>query len=143
MTGNLVLDLAISLVGIAILVLISYFLGALRNAVVTEAAAMERIAGDEPDFKPTDWLIDSGGKSAIGVSGEGEAVIVFSHGDRLASRRFKTGERAVSHDGALITIALDELALKALSCAARDETTAAHWVGVLRGRDVNSRDGVS
>ena len=143
MTGNLALDLAISVGGIVVLVVVSYVLGGLRDAVVNEATAHARLKADEPDFTLSDIIVDTGGKTALAVSETGEGALVFRHGDRLATRRFNAGARPVGGDGSTVVMDMGEPTLGVVRCNVGDAATAAKWVGLLSGRGVSSANGVS
>ena len=121
MTGNAFLDLAISLTGVAALVGLAFLLGATKTLVLDEASAQERLAFDEPDFRVGEWMIDTGGRSAIALSSDGgEVVVLFVLGDGLASRRFKVGGLPVSFDGRRLRIRLDDLSKPSVDLAVTD-----------------------
>ncbi|MEL6360740.1 MAG: hypothetical protein AAFR21_06610 [Pseudomonadota bacterium] len=100
MTGNLYLDLLISLGGIGFVVGLAALLGAGEPILVTEENARDRVAFDEPDFIADNWFVDTRGKGALGIGkgigGEAaEAVVVFRLGDRLATRRFDATNHSI------------------------------------------------
>ncbi len=135
MTGNLAIDLAISLAGIAVLVALSLALGAMRSAVVTLDTAAERLAFDEPDFLPREWMVGMDGKSAAALSAGGdETALVFAVGDGFASRRFRRGKVGLEKDGAAIIFRLGEPSRGTVTLAAPDEAVAAQWLLRLAGR---------
>lgn len=126
--------MAVSFVGIAILVALSWLLGAWRSASVTRAAAAERLAFDEPDFKVGEWFVSADGKSAAAISADGqETALVFAMGDGLVSRRFRHGSVGVRQAGAVIEFAMREPSLRAVRVTAPDEAAAARWVLSLAG----------
>lgn len=134
MTGDLAIDLAISLAGIALMVGVSFLIGAWRSAPVSEAAARERLAFDEPDFKAHRWIISRDGKAAAAVSGGGEeAAFVFSHGDRLATRRLPRGAFKVRREGGEVVAELADPSKPKLRLIARNSEEAADWAGGLGG----------
>lgn len=125
-------EIAVSLAGIAVLVLVSWFLGALRTAKVTQEAAAERLAFDEPDFAQGDWLVGTDGISAAAVSADGaEGALVFVIGDGLGTRRFRRGGVAVERSGAILAFKTSEPSLPKVRVSAPDEATAARWVLTL------------
>lgn len=135
MTGHLVLDLAISLGGIVLLVALSYTLGAFRTVTVTEETARERLAFDEPDFRPSEWFVGADQKSAAVLSqGGAETALVFAVGDGLATRRFRQGSVSVEHEGTDVLFILGEPSRRAVRLKAVDGTAAERWVLRLAGR---------
>ena len=134
MTGNLYLDLAISLGGVAILVAVSFALGAWRSAPLDEAAARDRLAFDEPDFVVGEWLFGADGKAAVAVSQDGrELGLLRLLGDGLATRRIRKGAAPVVAKGAEIVIALGDPSIAKFRLKAADEKAAAAWAGRLSG----------
>ena len=132
MTGDPLLDLAISLVGTALLVGLSLALGAWRNVRVEETSATERLAFDEPDFQPMAWLVSDDGRAAAAVDSAGrDYALVFAVGDSLATRRLKLGSRSVSTDGRAIQINLNELSKAHVRIRASDERAASDWASRL------------
>ncbi|MCA8889228.1 MAG: hypothetical protein KDA46_10390 [Parvularculaceae bacterium] len=132
MTGNLYLDLAISLVGVGLVVLISYFLGAWRSVKVTEAAAADRLAFDEPDFAPERWMIGVDGAVAAALAkAGGEIALVFSLGDRLVSRRLPAlAVKCSARDGTLV-FELGEPSKRAIRLVAASSQQAGEWARAL------------
>lgn len=134
MTGNLAIDLAISLAGIALMVGVSWLIGAWRSTPVSEAAARERLAFDEPDFAPARFMVSGDGRAAAALSGEGEeAAFVFSLGDRLATRRYRRGAFKVRREGGEVVAELADPSKPKLRLLARDAEEAADWAGGLGG----------
>lgn len=135
MTGNLLIDLAISFAGIVVLVGVSFLFGAMRSATVTDRAAAERLAFDEPDFRAGEWLIGADGKSAAALSADSaETALVFAVGDRLASRRFRHGAIGLEREGATVIFRVSEPSLPRVRLTAPDEHSAEQWVLRLAGR---------
>jgi hypothetical protein len=144
MTGNLYLDLAISLAGVAILVAVSYALGAWRSATLDEDAAVERLAFDEPDFRPGEFFASRDGKSAVLVSQDrSEVAFVFPVGDGLSTRRLRAGGFPVTAQGSAVLAVLRDPSRWTLKLAAADEAEAERWAGRLSGADYSAGDGVS
>ena len=101
MTGNVYLDLAISLGGIAFLLALAAGLGATASIKLTAENAKERLAFDEPDFRIAEFWI--GEACALAISDTDEAAIVFAVGDKLATRRAdRETVRTKVADGALV-----------------------------------------
>lgn len=133
MTGNLYLDLLISLAGIGVMVGVSFLLGAWKNAPVDAASAMDRLAFDEPDFNPVRWMIGADKRAAAALSPGGEAAFIFAQGDGLATRRFKLGAFKVEQEGTAVTVSFGDVTKPKIRLAAVTEIDAADWAGSLRG----------
>lgn len=130
---NLV-EIAISVTGVAILIGLAWALGATRSIAVTKDLAVDRLAFDEPDFNPGEWLIGADGKSAAVLSADGyETAVVFAVGDGLATRRFRHGAVSIEKSGTAVTFIMGEPSLGVLRLLAPDENAAAHWVLRLAG----------
>ena len=128
------IEIAISLSGIAILIGLSWALGATRSAAVTIDSAVDRLAFDEPDFKPGVWFIGADGKSAAAASVDGhETALVFAVGDGLATRRFARGAVGVETAETSLLFKMGEPSLRTLRLVAPDESAAADWVLRLAG----------
>lgn len=135
MTGDPLLDIAASLAATALLVGLSFALGAWRNATVDEMAAARRLAVDEPDFCPFAWLVSSDKRAAVAIDAAGgEYAVVFAIGDGYATRRLVPGARPVVREGRSLTIRLGELSRRRVMLTASDENAAADWAGRLCGR---------
>ncbi len=134
MTGNYVIDLLISVAGIAILVGFSFLLGAMKSAIVDLASASDRLSFDEPDFRASRWMVGADGKAAAAVSADGrETALVFSVGDGLASRRFRHGSVGLEKVGAAIDFQLNEPSRVRVRLAAADKKAAEQWLLSLGG----------
>ena len=92
MTGNFLIDSAISLGAIAVMVFVAWFFFRAPAQSVNEAAARDRLSFDEPDFAPVDWLFDEDGRAALVEGMAGEFALVFRVGGDLATRRFSPGD---------------------------------------------------
>jgi len=133
LTGNLAIDLAISLGGIILMVAVSYFLGAWRTVKIDAAAAADRLSFDEPDFKPRAWCVSSDGRAAAAASVNGrETALVFVLGDGLASRRFRHAAAPVTQDGRSLVWRLGEPSLPKVTVTAENEDIAADWRSEFR-----------
>ena len=134
MTRETLIEIAISFMGIAILIGVSWLFGALRTATVTMAAASDRLAFDEPDFNADEWLIGADGKSAAALSSDGtETALAFAVGDGLATRRFRRGAVGLERDGNALVFRLGEPSLRTVRLSAPDEATAEQWILRLAG----------
>lgn len=103
MTGNLIIDSLISLAAIAFMVAMAWVFFRSPPGPVTEENAAERLAFDEPDFRPVNWLADREGRAVIAESAGGDVAIVSRLGLDLVTRRFPAGAMRVSEeDGALV-----------------------------------------
>lgn len=111
MTGNLLIDSLISIAGIVLMIVVARLAFPPPATLVTEEGARERLALDEPDFRPRRWLIDERGRAALAEGEDGDFVLVKRLGLDLAVRRFRPGAvKAAAENGAL-TIRLDDASL--------------------------------
>ena len=134
MTGNVAVDLAISLAGIVVLVGVSYLLGGWRTAAVTADAASARLRLDEPDFAPDEWMVGADGRCAAAVSGDRrEIALVFAVGDKLASRRFRRGAVSIEKQAAAIIFRMKEPSLRKIRLVAPDPSNLEGWLSRLAG----------
>lgn len=92
MTGNLLLDLAISLAGIIVLVGLAQLIFKDRTLRLTRALAEERLTFDEPDFSPVGWLIDEEAGAALAKNNAGETALLTVLGDKIVTRRYAPRE---------------------------------------------------
>lgn len=131
MTGNVVIDLAISLTGVVILVALARVIFGKVDAPFALDAVRERLAFDEPDFKAVDWLIDESAKAALARNEAGEIAIVTAHGDGLVTRRIAAGRmRAHYGEGKLTVDPVDHTTGRAHFVT--DGETARAWLAHLR-----------
>ncbi|MCB2113121.1 MAG: hypothetical protein KDD85_06175 [Parvularculaceae bacterium] len=134
MGPGLITELAFSVLGAAIVVVVTWLFGALKSARVTPQAASDRLAFDEPDFAAGEWMIGADGKSAAVVSADArETAVVFVLGDGLGTRRFRRGAVSLERDGAELTFRINEPSLGAVSIMARNDAEAEQWVLRLAG----------
>ncbi|MEZ5895805.1 MAG: hypothetical protein R3C40_11175 [Parvularculaceae bacterium] len=132
MTGDLYLDLAISLAGVGLVVLISYVLGAWRTVKVTESAAADRLAFDEPDFAPGVWMTGvDGAAAAARAKAGGEIALVFPLGDRLVSRRLSAPAVKCAVQADAVVIDLREPSKRAIRLVAASSQQAGEWARAL------------
>jgi hypothetical protein len=82
------LDLAIPIGGIALILLVVWALGGLRDARLgDEAALRRRIARDHPEFAVAQIMTDRDGRSALVFERSGRrALLLFSLGDKVGAR---------------------------------------------------------
>ena len=131
MTGNLYIDLAISVAGIAVLVALARLMFANADIVISEQAAAERLAFDEPDFEPVGWLIDDENNIALARNARGEVAIIKAMGDGLVTRRLEAAAMdATYRDGCLIAAATDHTS-KDVRLAVSAEK-AAEWFPAIK-----------
>lgn len=103
MTGDYIIDSAISLAAIAFMVAMAWVFFRLPPAALTKETAAERLAFDEPDFRPVRWLVDTQGRAAIAEGAGGDIALVSRLGDDLVTRRFPAAMlRVHANDGALV-----------------------------------------
>lgn len=144
MTGNLVLDLVISLAGVAVLVGVAALLGATRTMTLDRASAAERLAFDEPDFVAAEWILSADGRSAFALSADGrEGAAVFVLGDSLGTRRFAVGRHAVRADGSRLILSTGDVTMRRVAVVAPDAAESARWAGLLGGEALSSAHGIS
>ncbi|MEL6213647.1 MAG: hypothetical protein AAFY22_02935 [Pseudomonadota bacterium] len=130
MTGNIAIDTAISLAGIAFLLALCRALLGRRDAAVTRESASARLEFDEPNFVVSAWLIDARNRAAAAL-GRGEACFVFAMGDKLASRRATSFD--VSFSGEEVRVILKADTVRPLVLTAETGEEAAEWARRLRG----------
>lgn len=134
MTKGTLIEIAISFLGIALLIGVSWLFGAMRSVVVTKEAAAERLKFDEPDFKTGEWLIGADGRSAAALSANGaETALVLAVGDGLATRRFRHGGVGLERFENTLIFRLGEPSLRTVRLAAPDRATAEQWILRLAG----------
>ncbi|GAB4517583.1 MAG: hypothetical protein Kow00133_02070 [Amphiplicatus sp.] len=144
MTGNLYLDLAVSLAGVGVLVAVSWLLGAWRTARLDATAARDRLAFEEPDFFSGAWLFDVEGRAAAALSQDGEEVAwLFVVGDGIAVRRMKRGAAPVRAEGETLVAALRDPSRWTLRLRAPNQAEAAAWASRLAGPAYNGNHAVS
>ena len=131
MTGNLYIDLAISVVGIAVLVALARLMFANADIEISEQAAAERLAFDEPDFEPVGWLVDRKSNVALARNAGGEIAVIKAMGDGLVTRRLQIGDAdATYNDGALAIGAADHTSRPAVLRVNKNE--AQDWFDCLK-----------
>lgn len=138
MTGDVVVDLAISLVGVAILVGLARLIFGKIEPSLDVAKAAERLSFDEPDFEPIDWLLDENAKAALARNSAGEIAIVAAHGDGLVTRRAGAGRvQAEYRDGGLTVDPIDHTMRRTRFAADRETVNA--WLEIFMQTGVSGR----
>lgn len=134
MGEGILLELTISVIGVAVLVGVSWLLGGLKTISVTQESAADRLSFDEPDFDVGEWFVGADGKAAAALAADrSEIALVFVIGDGLGTRRFRHGSVGVERHGATIHFRLNEPSLNAVRVAAGDASLAEQWVLSLAG----------
>lgn len=132
MTGDLLIDSVISLGAIAVMVATAWALFREPAEPVSERAARERLAFDEPDFNPITWLADGKGRALLAEGDAGDFALALRVGRDLVTRRFSTA-LASAEDGVLI-IRLGEAGLAKVEFSSAQATI---WAGKLNAtRDI-------
>ena len=131
MTGNTLIDLAISIGGVILLVGLARLIFGVQSAALTRAAASDRLAFDEPDFEPAEWLVSESG--AVAVNQAGEAALIKPLGDGLVSRRFSVKDLRWRRDGLQLMIEAPDHAFSNLMVSASSEDEAQRWAARLNG----------
>ena len=131
MTGNILIDLAISIGGVILLVGLARVIFGARGAALTLAGATERLAFDEPDFNPAHWLVCESG--AVAVNAVGEAALVRPVGDDIVTRRFRLQDLNWRREGLRLVAETPDHAFPGFAVSAADEAEARGWAGLLNG----------
>ena len=71
MSSDLLIEFAVSLVGVAFLVGVSWLLGGMKSVKVTGEAAADRLSFDEPDFRIGEWFVAADERAAAAISADG------------------------------------------------------------------------
>lgn len=123
MTGNLILDSLVSLAAIGLMVLFAWIMFRTPLKPVTEEEARARLALDEPDFAPAQWLFDKDGKAVLIEGAAGDFALVSRLGLDLVTRRFPArGVKAAEEAGALVIRPMDP-GSRAITVVAPDAAT--------------------
>lgn len=124
MTGNLLLDSAISIGAIALMVLAVQLAFKSPATRLEESSAQARLAFDEPDFAPVDWLFDEKGCAVLAHGQGGDFVLIYKHGADLVTRRIDVGAADVAVQDASLTITQTDPGSRAVTLRNKD---AALW----------------
>ena len=100
MTGNILLDLVVSFVGITLLVALARWLFPGEVFTLSPEQITDYLMREEPDFVAASWIIDEGEKAAL-LRGENQQdwVIVREGMSDLVHRRFGPQEVVSVHMG--------------------------------------------
>lgn len=131
MTGNVLIDLAISISGVILLVGLARLIFGPRDITLNLARATERLEFDEPDFNPVHWLVCESG--AVCVNDAGEAAFVAPLGDGLVTRRFRLKDMRWRREGVRLIAETQDNAFASFAVSAADEAEARGWAGLLDG----------
>ena len=131
MTGNLLIDSAISIFAIALMVLAARLAFGKPSAVVSLAAAEDRLAFDEPDFAPVDWLVDTDANGALARNERGEVAILFARGDGIVTRRFAAGAVKAGIAGNSLVISRIDHVTPELSLQLSEGRSAEAWMSLF------------
>lgn len=127
-------EIAVSVFGVAFLILVAWLLGATKSVVVTKESATNRLSFDEPDFNVAEFFISATGKSAAAISADGsETALVFAIGDGLGTRRFRHGAIGVEKRGNAVIFNTGEPSLGEIQLVATDDNQADQWILRLAG----------
>lgn len=97
-----------------------------RKAGFDEAAIAERLAFDEPDFEPLEWLISASG--AIAVNGRQEAALIKPLGDGLVTRRLDLRDLHIRREGSNLVVDGPDHTFSGMVVGAGDEHEAQRWI---------------
>lgn len=134
MTGNLLIDSLISVAAIALMVGVAWALFRAPAPAVTKEAATERLAFDEPDFRPIRWLVDGKGRAALAEGADGDVAIVSRLGVDLLTRRFPAEAVRASEQTGMLVIRPNDPGSRRLVIEAEG---AAEWARKLGAAGVN------
>ena len=107
-TGNFYLDTAISLAGIAVIVILIRILFPQRSVELTPTTIESKLALDEPDFSISRTIIDQEACAAIVEAPDGEIAVIRQVGVDLAVRRVKEEPGCISRTAGAITVRLSD-----------------------------------
>ena len=134
MTGNVLIDLAISFIGIAILVGLARLVFPNAGAgVLNEPAVRDRIAFDEPDFEIAELLLDEARGVAIGAGADGDIVLVKKAGDGLATRRARHGNLPCLRNGSRLILTVPDHTFRGFAFDAASDAEAQQWAVRIAG----------
>ncbi|MEM6538269.1 MAG: hypothetical protein AAF668_11135 [Pseudomonadota bacterium] len=132
MTGNLVLDLAISLAAVAVLVLISWLLGAGKVDRLSRSDVEKRVRFDEPDFVFDRYIEGADGRSSV-LIGANEVVVALRSGDRITTRRLAKEAIRASVDNRAVKLQTNDFTTPSIRLMAGDGAEASEWQQLLSG----------
>lgn len=127
------LDLILPVAGIALIVLVVWLTGGLRNVSIADTDAVRRhLALDHPDFEPGDVRLAADKRSALAVGGERQIAVLFALGDRITIRLLGPGDLAgAAARGGDLILTLTDLGVRRMVLALGDAETARAWAARL------------
>lgn len=97
-----------------------------RKAGFNKGAVTERLAFDEPDFEPLEWLMSASG--AIAVNGKQEVALIKPLGDGLVTRRLGLRELHIRCEGSNLIIERPDHTFSGMVIGAPSEAEAHQWL---------------
>ncbi len=128
MTGNVAIELAISIGGIALLLVLIWRTFPSVPVTLTPTKLQDFLAHQEPGLVIAQWLLDPAGDRALGVSDSGQLIVIDGSGGDLVHRLFDRADaREVLLSGNLITFHVNDPFFRKIKLTASSEDEAAHW----------------
>ncbi len=120
------LDLILPVGGIALIVLVVWLVGGLRNASIDDADTVRRhLALDHPEFEPGELRLAA---DKILDRGERRSAVLFALGDRVTVRIVAPGDLAgVAARGGDLVLTLTDLGARRLTLRLGDAKAAQAW----------------
>jgi hypothetical protein len=131
---GLVLQLVISLAGVALMIGACALLFGTRDTLIPSAATVaERLAGDVPGFRASSTAVSRDGRAALLENTvDGNVYLAVVRGDETVMRRLRRGTlKGVTRDGGKLSLELGEFTLGRARLDLGDET-AASWEARLK-----------
>jgi len=128
------LDLILPVGGIALIVLVVWLVGGLRNASIDGADAVcRRLALDHPEFEPGELRLAADKRSALILDrSERRSAVLFALGDRVTVRIVAPGDLAyVAARGGDLVLTLTDLGARRLILRLGDAEAAQAWAARL------------
>ncbi len=134
MTGNVLIDLAISFIGITILVGLARLIFPNAGADIFSAAAVrDRLAFDEPDFEIDALLVDAERSAALAINKTGDLALVKKAGDGLVTRRARPGDLQCDRNGADLSLTVPDHTFHGFAIRAANDSDAQQWAVRIAG----------
>lgn len=134
MTGNALIDLAISIIGIALLVALARVIFPRAGAAaISEKAVRDRLAFDEPDFQIEALLLDAPHGAALALGKTDDIALVKKAGDGLVTRRAHRGQLQCDRDGAQLRLGISDHSFRSFAINADSDAEAQHWAVRIAG----------
>ncbi len=128
------LDLILPVGGIALIVLVVWLVGGLRNASIGDAEVVRRqLALDHPEFAPGELRLAADKRSALILDcSERRSAVLFALGDRVTVRIVAPGDLAgVGARGGDLVLTLTDLGARRLILRLGDAEAAQAWAARL------------